>query len=85
MAANAEVYVPPKKYKTGTTNFEYNFNNKANFIGLVMAKSEDGSKIYVSRLLFAVGETATKDMTIYAFFSILGILAFGLCYRHTLS
>ena len=49
MEANTEVYVPPKKYKTGTLNFEYNFKDKGNFIGLVTAKSDDGSKVYVSR------------------------------------
>ena len=78
MDANTEVYVAPRKYKTGTLNFEYNFKDKGNFIGLVTAKSDDGSKIYVSRFPFAVGETATKDMTIYAFFSVCGVVAFGL-------
>ena len=84
MEANTEVYVPPKKYKTGTLNFEYNFKDKGNFIGLVTAKSDDGSRVYVSRFPFAVGETATKDFTIYAFFFVLGVAAFGLWYRQVL-
>ena len=70
--------------KAGTLNFIYDFKNKGNFIGLVSAKSDDGSKVYVSRFPFAVGETATKDLTVYAFFSALGLGAFGLWYRNTL-
>ncbi|HYA80842.1 MAG TPA: hypothetical protein VED87_07935 [Methylocystis sp.] len=85
MEANTEVYVAPRKYKTGTLNFDYNFKDKGNFIGLVTAKSDDGLKVYVSRFPFAVGETATKDMTIYAFFSVCGVVAFGLWYRGALS
>ncbi len=84
MEANTEIYVPPKKYRTGTLNFEYNFKDKGNFIGLVTAKSDDGKKVYVSRFPFAVGETATKNFTITAFFSIFGIVAFGLWYRNHL-
>jgi len=84
LAANTETYVAPKKYKTGTLNFEYNFANKGNFIGLVKAVSDDGSKTYVSRFPFSVGETAGRDVIIYAFFSILGLVGFGLWYRHSL-
>jgi hypothetical protein len=82
--ANTEVYVPAKKYRTGTLNFEYDFKKRGNFIGLVSAKNDDGTKVYVSRFPFAVGETATKDMTIYAFFSVLGLVAFGLWYRNSI-
>lgn len=85
LEANTEVYVPAKRYKSGTLNFEYDFKKKGNFIGLVSAKSDDGAKVYVSRFPFAVGETASKDFTIYAFFSILGLVAFGLWYRNVLS
>ncbi len=79
--ANTEVYVPPKKYRTGTLNFDYNFKQKGNFIGLVTAKSDDGQKVYLSRFPFAVGETADKNFIIYAFFCVLGVVAFGLWYR----
>jgi hypothetical protein len=44
MEANTEIYVAPKKYKTGTLNFDYNFTKKGNFIGLVKARNDDGSK-----------------------------------------
>jgi len=84
MEANTEVYVPAKIYKTGTLNFEYDFKQKGNFIGLVSAKNNDGSKVYVSRFPFAVGETATKDLTIYAFFSVFGLAAFGLWLRNSI-
>jgi len=82
MAANTEFYVPPKKYKTGTLNFEYNFANKGNYIGLVKARSDDGSKEYVSRFPFAVGQTAGNDMTIAIFGGVVLIVGFGLFYKH---
>jgi hypothetical protein len=79
---NTEVYVPPKKYRTGTLNFEYNFAQKGNFIGLVTAKNDDGSKVYTSVFPFAVGETAGKDLTIAVFFGLLGLAGFGMYYKH---
>jgi hypothetical protein len=84
LEANTETYVPPKKYKTGTLNFEYNFAKKGNFIGLVKAVSDDGKKEYVSRFPFSVGETAGRDMIVYVFFSLLGLVGFGLWYKNTL-
>jgi hypothetical protein len=82
MDANTEYYVPPKKYKTGTLNFEYNFAQQGNFIGLVKARSDDGTKEYVSRFPFAVGQTAGKDMTIAIFGGVLALAGFGLWYKH---
>jgi hypothetical protein len=84
LEANTETYVAPKKYKTGTLNFDYDFAKKGNFIGLVKATSDDGKKVYVSRFPFSVGETAGRDVTIYAFFSLFGLVGFGLWYKHTL-
>lgn len=82
MEANTEYYVPPKVYKTGTLNFEYTFANKGNYIGLVKARTTDGSKEYVSRFPFAVGETAGKDMTIAIFGAVMALAGFGLYYKH---
>jgi hypothetical protein len=84
LEANTETYVPPRKYKTGTLNFEYNFATKGNFIGLVKARSDDRAKEYVSRFPFSVGETANRDMIVYAFFSIFGLVGFGLWYKNSL-
>jgi hypothetical protein len=84
LEANTEVYIAPKKYKTGTLNFNYDFKQKGNFIGLVTARSDDGAKVYVSRFPFAVGETASKDMIIYSFLTVCGLVAFGLWYRSSL-
>ena len=74
----------PKKYKTGTLNFDYDFTKKGNFIGLVKAKSDDGKKEYVSRFPFSVGETANRDLIVYAFFSVFGLVGFGLWYKNSL-
>lgn len=84
LEANTEIYVAPKKYQTGTLNFNYDFKTKGKFIGLVKAVSDDGKKVYVSRFPFSVGETAGREMMIYGFFSVFGIAAFGLWYRQTL-
>jgi hypothetical protein len=81
LEANTEVYVAPKKYKTGTLNFEYNFANKGKYIGLVKAKSDDGTKEYVSRFPFSVGETAGRDLTVVAFFAALAVVGFGIYYK----
>jgi hypothetical protein len=80
--ANTEVYVAPKNYRTGTLNFEYNFPNKGNFIGLVKASNESGTKEYVSRFPFAVGETAGKNTTIAIFGGFMTLVGFGLYYKH---
>lgn len=80
--ANTEVHVPPRKYSKGTLNFEYNFGAKGKYIGLVTARSDDGTKEYVSRFPFSVGETAGKDMTIAVFFAALAAVGFGLFYKH---
>jgi hypothetical protein len=82
---NTEVYVAPKKYRTGTLNFEYNFAKQGKYIGLVKAASDDGKKLYVSRFPFSVGETAGRDLIIYAFFTILGLAGFGLWYKNSLA
>jgi hypothetical protein len=80
--ANTEIYVAPKKYKTGTLNFDYNFTKKGNFIGLVKARNDDGSKEYVSRFPFAVGETASKDLLTGLVLGVAGLIGFGLYYKH---
>ena len=82
MEANTEIYVSPKKYRTGTLNFEYNFAKQGKYIGLVKAKSDDGTKEYVSRFPFSVGETAGKDITIAVFFGAVAVIGFGLWYKN---
>ncbi len=82
LEANTEVYVPPKKYRTGTLNFEYNFAEKGNYIGLVKARSDDGTKEYVSRFPFAVGETAGRAVMLTAFGGFMLLVAFGVWYKH---
>jgi hypothetical protein len=80
---NTETYVPAKKYRTGTLNFEYDFKKKGKFIGLVKARNDDGSKEYVSRFPFSVGETESRDITIATFFAALGLVGFGLWYKNS--
>ena len=78
---NTEYYSAPKKYRTGTLTFEHNFPVQGKFIGVVTAKSDDGSKEYKAVFPFAVGLTQTKDITIAVFFAGLALVGFGLWYK----
>lgn len=84
LEANTEYYSPPKKYKSGTLTFEHVFPQEGKFIGLVKARSDDGTKEYVARFPFAVGLTQTKEITIAVFFGVLAVVGFGLWYKHVL-
>jgi hypothetical protein len=77
---NTEKYVPPKKYKTGTLNFEHNFVNKGQYIGLVKAKGDDGRE-YLARFPFTVGTTAERDLTAALFLAGVAVVGFGLWFR----
>jgi hypothetical protein len=82
--ANTEYYSPPKKYRTGTLTFDHNFANEGKYIGIVKARSDDGSKEYVARFPFSVGLTASKDITVFLVLGAAAAVAFGLWYKHTL-
>jgi hypothetical protein len=82
--ANTEYFAPPKKYKTGTLTFDHNFAKEGKYIGLVKAKSDDGTKEYVARFPFSVGLTAGRDITVFLVLGAAGLVAFGLWYKHTL-
>jgi len=79
--ANTEYYSAPKKYRTGTLTFDHNFPVQGKFIGVVTAKSDDGSKEYKAVFPFAVGLTQTKDITIAVFFAGIALVGFGLWYK----
>ncbi|GDX39150.1 hypothetical protein LBMAG20_13650 [Methylocystaceae bacterium] len=79
--SNTEYYSAPKKYRTGTLTFEHNFPLEGKFIGVVTAKSDDGSKEYKAVFPFAVGLTQTKNITIAVFFAGLALVGFGLWYK----
>lgn len=81
LAQNTETYVAPKKYRTGTLNFEYNFAQKGKFIGLVKATGDDGRE-YVSRFPFSVGTTADTNLTLALFGTAMAAAGFGLWYKN---
>ncbi|MGJ0508615.1 MAG: hypothetical protein ACR652_16115 [Methylocystis sp.] len=82
LEANTEYFSPPKKYKTGTLTFDHNFATEGKYIGIVKAKSDDGSKEYVARFPFSVGLTASKELTTFLVLGAAGAVAFGLWYKH---
>lgn len=84
LEANTEYFSPPKKYKTGTLTFEHNFAHEGKYIGIVKAKSDDGTKEYVARFPFSVGLTASKDIMTFLVLGAAAAVGFGLWYKHTL-
>lgn len=84
MEANTEYFSPPKKYKSGTLTFDHNFTKEGKYIGLVKAKSDDGTKEYLARFPFSVGLTAGRDVTVFLVLGAAGLVAFGLWYKHSL-
>lgn len=66
--------MPPKKYPTGTLNFEHTFPDNARFIGIVTVKNVHG-QTYVSQFPFSVGEALGKSMAIYGIMGAAGIAA----------
>jgi hypothetical protein len=70
------VYVPPKKYPTGTLTFEHTFPEVGKFIGLVTVTNDHGQK-WVSQFPFSVGQPAGKT---YAVYGILGALVLAALY-----
>ena len=57
-------HVLPKKYPTGTLNFEHTFPETGKFIGIVTVKNEHG-QTYVSQFPFSVGKGFGKSIGIY--------------------
>jgi hypothetical protein len=58
------VYVPPKKYPTGTLTFQHTFPQEDKFIGIVTVKNDHG-QTWVSQFPFTVGRPGGKTFIIY--------------------
>ena len=63
--AVTEEHLAPKRYPTGTINFQHTFQNPGKFIGIVTVKNEHG-QIYVSQFPFSVGRSWVKSAPLYA-------------------
>ncbi|HUB65765.1 MAG TPA: hypothetical protein VL996_15180 [Methylocella sp.] len=68
-------YLPPKKYPTGTLTFEHTFPENGKFIGIVTVENDHGQK-YVSQFPFAVGQSLSRSIGIYA--AMILVLAAGI-------
>jgi len=82
LQANTEIYVEPKKYRTGTLNFEYNFAKAGKYIGLVKARNDDGTKEYVARFPFSVGQTVGREAASAALLGGMALLGAAAWYWH---
>ncbi len=73
--ANTVAVLPPKKYLAdkSTASFTHNFVSDGDYIALVKATSDDGSKEYVGQYDFSVGETAEW----YVAFGLLSLVGAG--------
>jgi hypothetical protein len=71
------LHMPPKVYSNGSINFEHNFNEPGNFVGLVTVK---GDEELVSRFPFAVGqgESNMPSGLVFAMMAAIGAGAFFL-------
>lgn len=67
-----EVYFPARTYKTGTFNFEHDFQNNGHYIGLVTLTQENGEKA-TGQFKFSVGQTLWLYVP-----QILGVVLIGL-------
>lgn len=66
------VYVPPKKYPTGTLTFEHTFPENGKFIGIVTVRNEHG-QTFVSQFPFAVGQPVGRSLVVYGFLAVVGL------------
>ncbi len=71
------LHMPAKIYSNGSINFEHNFNEPGNFVGLVTVS---GDEEYVSRFPFAVGqgESNMPSGLVFAMMAAIGVGAFFL-------
>ncbi len=66
------IYVPPKKYPTGTLTFEHTFPENGKFIGIVTVRNEHG-QTFVSQFPFAVGQPVGRSLVLYGFLAAVGL------------
>jgi hypothetical protein len=75
-------YFPPKKYSTGTLNFEHTFPENGKFIGIVTVENDHGQR-FVSQFPFSVGQQLGKSLVLYGLIlaglvaGVLGIWYYG--------
>lgn len=73
-----EEHLAPKRYPTGTINFQHTFTNPGKFIGIVTVKNEHG-QVYVSQFPFSVGRSWVKSAPLYALL-VAGVIGGFLLY-----
>jgi hypothetical protein len=69
---------PPRKYPSGTINFEHDFREAGYFVGIVTVTGDHGER-WTSRFPFSVDRTFFRDLPVYATMTI-GVLAAAAIY-----
>jgi len=81
ISAVTVAYREPKRYPTGTINFEHFFPEPGYFVGIVTVLGDHGER-WVSRFPFSVGKTFMRTLPVYILLT-LGVLAIFFIYlRH---
>lgn len=62
--ANTVVYLPPKVYPAGTLNFEHEFREAGNYVGIVSVEGPHGER-WVSSFPFSVGQSYSSQLPYY--------------------
>jgi hypothetical protein len=71
----------PRRYPTGTINFEHVFNEPGYFVGIVTATGEHGEQ-WVSRFPFSVGKSFLRVLPVYILLALAVIAVFWAYLRH---
>lgn len=76
-----EAYLPPATFKSGTIQCEHNFLERGNYVALVRATGQNGSKEYNATFAFSVGETSKREWIATSFLTVCALGGFWLWFR----
>jgi hypothetical protein len=72
---------PPRRYPTGTINFEHTFPEPGYFVGIVTVTGDHGER-WVSRFPFSVGMSFFRALPVYLLLTAGVIGAFAIYWKH---
>jgi hypothetical protein len=76
-----EAYLPPAQFQSGTIQYLHDFSERGNYVALVRARDQDGSKEYNGSFSFSVGEASKRDLIATSFLTASALGAFWLWFR----
>ncbi|NBT22005.1 MAG: hypothetical protein EBT19_02550 [Methylocystaceae bacterium] len=76
-----EAYLPPTIFRSGTIEYEHNFLERGNYVALIRARDQDGSKEYNATFGFSVGESSKREWVATSFLTVSALGGFWLWFR----